>query len=95
MEGDNAVLRDSTAPGVQNVDPVSNINSETELTGLKDENNQAFSILKLLQKDLMAADLKWSLFIAASQSYKFDSCLRPFPPMYLRNDIKDINSVVS
>lgn len=48
-----------------------------------------------LEKDLRAADLKWSLFVAACHTYRFDTCLRPFPPMYIRSEAKDIDALVS
>lgn len=35
-----------------------------------------------LKTDLNACDLKWTLFVAAAQSYRYDSQLRPFPPFY-------------
>lgn len=49
----------------------------------------------MLEKDIKAADLKWSLFVAACQTYRYDNCLRPFPPMYIKNETKDIESLVS
>lgn len=52
------------------------------------------SLKIILEKDLVAADLKWSLFVAASHSYRHDSCLRPFPPMYIKNECKDIEALV-
>lgn len=48
----------------------------------------------LLEKDPKAADLKWSLFVAASNTYRYDSCLKPFPPMYIKNECKDIEALV-
>lgn len=48
----------------------------------------------LLEKDPRAADLKWSFFVAASNTYRFDSCLKPFPPMYIKNECKDIEALV-
>ncbi|XP_046428658.1 protein mono-ADP-ribosyltransferase PARP16 isoform X1 [Neodiprion fabricii] len=47
----------------------------------------------ILERDLVAADIKWSLFVAASHSYRYDSCLRPYPPMYVRNECKDIEAL--
>ncbi|XP_031782737.1 protein mono-ADP-ribosyltransferase PARP16 [Nasonia vitripennis] len=47
----------------------------------------------ILEKDLKAADLKWSLFVAAVYTYRHDTCLRPFPPMYIKNETKDIESL--
>ena len=36
--------------------------------------------------DPKAADLQWSLFVAALNSYRYDSVLRPFPPMFHQED---------
>ena len=47
-----------------------------------------------LQRDPVAADLRLSLFMAAVQSYKRDSMLRPFPPLYLAGDNKDFEALV-
>lgn len=43
----------------------------------------------ILENDPKAADLKWSLFVAACQSYRYDSCLKPFPSQFGNNGIKD------
>ena len=51
------------------------------------------SLRLLLEKDLLAADVKWSLFVAACQHYRHDSCLKPFPPKFLKEDSKDIDSL--
>lgn len=51
------------------------------------------SLKHLLEKDPKAADLKWSLFVAASNTYRYDSCLKPFPPMYIKNECKDIEAL--
>ncbi|KAJ9586546.1 hypothetical protein L9F63_028412, partial [Diploptera punctata] len=45
------------------------------------------------KNDLQAADVKWSLFVAACQSYRYDSCLKPFPPQFILNGVKDIDSL--
>ncbi|XP_062403945.1 protein mono-ADP-ribosyltransferase PARP16 [Sardina pilchardus] len=47
-----------------------------------------------LQRDPVAADLRLSLFLSAVQSYKRDSVLRPFPPLYLTGDTKDFESLL-
>ena len=56
-----------------------------------------------IKKDVLAADIQWSFFVAACSSYKHDSLLRPFPPMFqLHSDSgkhnidteKDIQSLV-
>lgn len=51
------------------------------------------ALRNLLERDPRAADIKWSLFIAACQSYRYDSCLKPFPPQFVKNDNKDIDSL--
>lgn len=47
-----------------------------------------------LHRDPVAADLRCSLFVAAAQSYKRDSLLRPFPPRYISADVKDFEGLV-
>lgn len=61
-----------------------------------DENvERKISLLRhLLEKDLKAADFKWSLFVAATNTYRYDTCLKPFPPMYIKNECKDIEALV-
>uniref|UniRef100_A0A1A8EVY4 Poly [ADP-ribose] polymerase n=1 Tax=Nothobranchius korthausae TaxID=1143690 RepID=A0A1A8EVY4_9TELE len=47
-----------------------------------------------LHRDPVAADFRCSLFVAAAQSYKRDSLLRPFPPRYIslkiQKDFEDL-----
>ena len=46
--------------------------------------------------DPLAVDLQLSLFIAAMNSYRHDTVLRPFPPMFQSEDKeKDIKTMVS
>lgn len=53
-------------------------------------------IKEKIWQDPIAADLQWSLFLAALKNYKYDSLLRPFPPMFINeNDDKDLNALVS
>ncbi|XP_011640935.1 mono [ADP-ribose] polymerase PARP16 [Pogonomyrmex barbatus] len=63
--------------------------------GITDEDveKKISSLKHLLEKDPKAADLKWSLFVAASNTYRYDSCLKPFPPMYIKNECKDIEAL--
>ena len=43
-----------------------------------------------------AVELRWSLFVAALHSYRFDSVLRPFPPLFVKdNGEKDFKSLVN
>uniref|UniRef100_F7ARA2 Poly(ADP-ribose) polymerase family member 16 n=1 Tax=Equus caballus TaxID=9796 RepID=F7ARA2_HORSE len=46
-------------------------------------------------RDVLAADLRCSLFASALQSYKRDSVLRPFPAFYARHDCKDFEALTS
>ncbi|XP_013876966.1 protein mono-ADP-ribosyltransferase PARP16 [Austrofundulus limnaeus] len=48
-----------------------------------------------LHRDPVAADLRCSLFVAAAQSYKRDSLLRPFPPRYTSGDNKDFEELLA
>ena len=52
-------------------------------------------VCSCLDRDPVAADLRCSLFVAAAQSYKRDSLLRPFPPRYISDDNKDFDELVS
>lgn len=49
----------------------------------------------VLEKDFKAADIKWSLFVAAALSFRHESCLRPFPPSFIKCGIKDMDELVS
>lgn len=44
--------------------------------------NQIVNLRLELEKDIVACDLKWSLFVAAAQSYRYHSRLNPYPPKY-------------
>lgn len=46
-------------------------------------------------RDVLAADLRCSLFASALQSYKRDSVLRPFPASYASHSCKDFEALVS
>lgn len=48
----------------------------------------------VLEKDFKAADIKWSLFVAAAFSFRYESCLRPFPPAFLKSGVKDMDELV-
>ncbi|XP_007904058.1 protein mono-ADP-ribosyltransferase PARP16 [Callorhinchus milii] len=48
-----------------------------------------------LRRDLVAADLKCSLFVSALQSYRRDSVLRPFPSAYISRDSKDFDALLA
>lgn len=65
------------------------------LINKEDNERKIFALKHVLEKDIKAADLKWSLFVAACHTYRYDTCLKPFPPMYIKNETKDIDSLVS
>lgn len=44
--------------------------------------NRIFTLRQALEKDIAACDIKWSLFVAAAQSYRYHSRLNPYPPQY-------------
>lgn len=52
------------------------------------------ALKKILERDLKAADIKWSIFVCSAQSYRFDSCLKPFPPLYMDGLERDIDRLV-
>lgn len=69
--------------------------TKMDTTPYQDDVEKKIVLLKhLLEKDPKAADLKWSLFISACNTYRYDTCLRPFPPMYIKNECKDIEALV-
>ena len=44
-----------------------------------------------IKNDPLSADLQWSLFVGALQSYRCDTVLRPFPPSFcFENGEKDV-----
>lgn len=63
-------------------------------TSQEDIDKKIVSLKHLLEKDLKAADVKWSLFVAACNTYRYNTCLKPFPPMYIKNECKDIEALV-
>lgn len=53
-------------------------------------------VLQRLETDLTSADMRWSLFFSALESYRHDSILRPFPSAYLENEgSKNFQALVS
>lgn len=55
---------------------------------------QLFQIQKHLQTDLLACDARLSLFVAAANSYRYESLLRPFPEEFLDRDRRpNINAI--
>jgi hypothetical protein len=58
------------------------------------KDNKTVTLRNIIERDPKGADLKWSLFVAACQSYRYDSCLKPFPPQFINNGLKDIEYLV-
>ncbi|XP_049291354.1 protein mono-ADP-ribosyltransferase PARP16-like [Anopheles funestus] len=50
-------------------------------------------VLKTLIRDPAAADLRLSLFVSAAKSFRYDSCLQPFPPDFIINNEKSIDQL--
>ena len=53
-------------------------------------------VLQRLETDITSADMCWSLFISALESYRHDSILRPFPSAYVEDgENKNFQALVS
>ena len=53
-------------------------------------------VLQRLASDITSADMRWSLFISALESYRHDSILRPFPSAYVEDGVnKNFQALVS
>jgi hypothetical protein len=57
-------------------------------------NKKVVTLRNILEGDGKGADVKWSLFVAACKSYRYDSCLKPFPPQFINSGLKDIECLV-
>ncbi|XP_013406038.1 mono [ADP-ribose] polymerase PARP16 [Lingula anatina] len=57
--------------------------------------NQLKNLLAKVREDPLAADMHWSLFMSALQSYRHDTVLRPFPPKFQEenSDEKDYKAL--
>jgi len=52
-------------------------------------------LTELLLEDQLACDVQLSLFVAACSSYRQDSTLRPFPPMFMVEGERDVESLLA
>lgn len=50
-------------------------------------------LIEILKDDIHGCDLKWTIFVAAAHSYKYDSLLKPFPSAYVDNKSLNINQL--
>ncbi|XP_004930196.1 protein mono-ADP-ribosyltransferase PARP16 [Bombyx mandarina] len=78
-----------------NIASVSETMSDINQTKLDTLEKKAVHLRLVLEKDFKAADLKWSLFVAAAFSFRYESCLRPFPPAFMKSGIKDMDELLS
>lgn len=100
MEGDLEESIPGPSRGVRSDQPFQSDvdlipHSVPNLNPLQLRKKKISAIRQLLYRDPKALDIKWSLFITALQSYKYDSLLKPFPPEFIINGTKDINYLVS
>jgi len=78
---------------------VPSIESRDEFTSTHDNLEQPSEInsrlVEMLKSDLLACDVQLSLFVAACSSYRQDSALRPFPPMFMLDGERDIEGLLA
>lgn len=51
------------------------------------------AIHQVLANDLKACDIKWSLFVAAANGYRYVSKLKPYPSKFMINDTLNIDAI--
>ena len=74
------------------------VNTET----MEEESKREY-IKGRLKSDPLAVDFQWSLMVAALASYRHDTVLRPFPPIFqnehqdngVQSESRDFRSLVS
>jgi hypothetical protein len=75
-----------------------NFQADTDLAAnipLAEINKVISELIETLQRDANACELKWTLFVAAAQSYRYDSQLKPFPPFYQDGQSVNITELLS
>ncbi|XP_063981787.1 protein mono-ADP-ribosyltransferase PARP16 [Diachasmimorpha longicaudata] len=60
---------------------------------LEEFQKKVLALKTLLDHDPHAADLKWSLFVTACNTYRHNTCLKPFPAAYIENECKDVEKL--
>uniref|UniRef100_A0A182QI04 Poly [ADP-ribose] polymerase n=1 Tax=Anopheles farauti TaxID=69004 RepID=A0A182QI04_9DIPT len=50
-------------------------------------------LLEAIKHDPTAVDLRLSLVVSAAKSFRYDSCLQPFPPDFITNNEKSIDQL--
>lgn len=91
MEEDNVV---EPAEDVMKIDPTSPDLGVLSSDSLDTPDLKLQRVISVVKRDPVAADLKWSLFVLACQSYKQDFCVRPFPTFFLKDGNKDFQALV-
>ncbi|XP_049541628.1 protein mono-ADP-ribosyltransferase PARP16-like [Anopheles darlingi] len=51
------------------------------------------ALKEAISRDPAAADLRFSLFVSAARSFRYDSCLQPFPPDFIVKGEKNIDQL--
>ncbi|XP_072943817.1 acetylcholinesterase-like [Epargyreus clarus] len=93
MDGEPETLSDTaTNCNLASASETLSDNNQVKLDSLE---KKAIHLRLVLERDFKAADIKWSLFVAAAFSFRYESCLRPFPPAFIKNGIKDMDELLS
>ncbi|XP_050666448.1 protein mono-ADP-ribosyltransferase PARP16 [Leptidea sinapis] len=93
MDGEPETLSDTgTNCNLPSASETISDNNQAKLDSLE---KKAVHLRLILERDFKAADIKWSLFVAAAFSFRYESCLRPFPPAFLKNGVKDMDTLLS
>ncbi|XP_069360191.1 acetylcholinesterase-like [Maniola hyperantus] len=94
MDGEPEALSD-TATNCNLASASETLSDNSYQAKLDSLEKKAVHLRLTLEKDFKAADLKWSLFVAAAFSFRYESCLKPFPPVFMKNGIKDMDELLS
>lgn len=70
-----------------------NYNISQQQNHLNYKNDKIKALKEVLHNDIKACDIKWSLFIAAAQGYRFVSKLKPYPSKFMLNDVLNIDAI--
>lgn len=71
---------------------------QQQCTNYKHENEMSSKLadlISVLKNDLNACDMKWTLFVAAAHSYRYDSQLKPAPAKFVEGNSLDIEKLLT
>lgn len=68
-------------------------NPATSSISTEGSQQKQLNLLRAIRADINACDIKWTLFVAAASSYRFDSQLKPMPSQYLDGKTFDIDKL--